>query len=332
MKALVLEAVNSVPVYKVIEKPEAGPDDVIIRIKAAALNHRDVYISQGLYPGIKAPIILGSDGSGIVDSVGHADHENWLGKSVIINPNNSWGENEAVQAKNYHILGMPTDGCFAEYICVKADRLAEKPESLSFEEAAALPLAGLTAYRALFSRARLKKGDRLLISGIGGGVALTAFQLAKALELEIWVTSGSEEKIQQAIELGAKGGINYKTEKWHKALAQKVGGGFDVILDSAGGNGFKYFVDLANPAGRIVFYGGTRGKFTISPQKMFWKQLDVMGSTMGSDQDFQDMVNFVKEHQIQPIVDQIFPLSEGANALNRMDQGKQFGKIVLQIS
>jgi zinc-binding alcohol dehydrogenase/oxidoreductase len=332
MKALVLEAVHSAPVYKIAERPEPAEDEVLVKIKAAALNHRDVYISQGLYPGIKLPVILGSDGSGIVEAVGNSAHDAWLGKSVIINPNNNWGTDEKVQDKKYHILGMPTNGCFAEYVCVKADRLAEKPENLSFEEAAALPLAGLTAYRSLFSRADLKTGERLLISGIGGGVALTAFQLAQALGVEVWVTSGSEEKIQRAVDLGAKGGINYKTEKWHKALAQEVGDGFDVILDSAGGDGFKYFIDLANPAGRIVFYGGTRGNFTLNPQKMFWKQLDILGSTMGSDQDFKDMVQFVKEHDVKPLVDQVFPLSEGASAFARMDAGEQFGKIVLKIA
>ncbi len=332
MKALVLESEKSTVLYKELATPQPKADEVLVRVKAAALNHRDVYITQGLYPGIKVPVILGSDASGIVEAVGQEVTPHWLNKSVIINPNNNWGDHEKVQAKNYHILGMPSNGCFAEYVCVKADRLAQKPDFLSFEEAAALPLAGLTAYRALFSRAKLKKGDCLLVSGIGGGVALTGFQLALSLGVEVWVTSGSEAKIKKAIGLGAQGGINYKTEKWHKALAAQVGGGFDVILDSAGGDGFKYFVDLANPAGRIVFYGGTRGKFSINPQKMFWKQLDIMGSTMGSDQDFQNMVEFVNRYQSKPIVDQVFPLADGAKAFERMDAGQQFGKIILKIA
>ncbi|MFN9906412.1 MAG: zinc-binding alcohol dehydrogenase family protein, partial [bacterium] len=160
-------------------------------------------------------------------------------------------------------------------------RLAPKPAHLSFAQAAALPLAGLTAYRALFTKADLKKGEKLLISGIGGGVALIAFQMALAVGAEVWVTSGADDKIELAQQLGAKGGINYKTENWHKSLENNAGGGFDVIVDSAGGDGFQYFLDLANPAARIVFYGGTRGSFKVNPQKMFWKQLTIFGSTMG---------------------------------------------------
>jgi NADPH:quinone reductase-like Zn-dependent oxidoreductase len=328
MKALLLESVNSLPVFKEVEQPKPGPGEVLVKVGAAALNHRDIYISQGLYPGILTPVILGSDGSGTVVETGTDVSKELLGKEVIINPNISWGNNPKVQDKKYQILGMPSNGTFAEYVCVKSDRLANKPSHLNFAQAAAIPLAGLTAYRSLYTKANLKKGEKLLISGIGGGVALTAFQMALASDSEIWVTSGSDEKIEEAIKLGAKGGINYKTENWHKELEKKAAG-FDVILDSAGGEGFQYFLDLANPAARIVFYGGTRGSFKVNPQKMFWKQLSMYGSTMGDDDDFEKMLDFFNQHQIIPYLKDIRALADGPTAFKDMDEGRQFGKLIL---
>ena len=329
MKALVLEGVKDKLVYKEVEEPQLGDNEVLVAVQAAALNHRDVYITQGLYPGIKVPIILGSDGAGIVAKVGAKVDQQWLNKAIVINPNNGWGANEAVQHKRYHILGMPTNGAFAEYVKVDVSRLVEKPNHLNFEESAALPLAGLTAHRSVFTKGNLQVGERVLISGIGGGVALVAFQLALAAGAEVYVTSGSDEKIAKAIDMGAKGGANYKSDNWYKELAEKAGG-FNLIIDSAGGDGFRRFLDLALPAGRIVFYGGTRGKFMVNPQKMFWKQLSIHGSTMGSDQDFQDMIDFVGKHQIKPVVDSVWAMKDGQEAFDHMDQGKQFGKIVLK--
>jgi NADPH:quinone reductase-like Zn-dependent oxidoreductase len=329
MKALLLESVKTMPLYKDVEMPSPGADEVLVKIAAAALNHRDLYIAQGLYPGIVTPIILGSDGAGTVVETGASVSKDLQGKDVLINPNINWGDNPKVQDKKYNILGMPTNGTLAEFVCVKADRLAPKPAHLTFAQAAAIPLAGLTAYRALFTKADLKKDEKLLISGIGGGVALIAFQMALAVGAEVWVTSGADGKIELAQQLGAKGGINYKSENWHKALEIKAGAGFDVILDSAGGDGFQYFLDLANPAGRIVFYGGTRGSFKVNPQKMFWKQLSMYGSTMGNDSDFNNMLALINQHQIVPFVRDLRSLSEGAAAFADMDEGKQFGKLVL---
>jgi zinc-binding alcohol dehydrogenase/oxidoreductase len=329
MKALQLETVKTMPLYKDVEMPSPGADEVLVKIAAAALNHRDLYIAQGLYPGIVTPVILGSDGVGTVVEIGASVSKSLLGTEVIINPNINWGDNPKVQDKKYNILGMPSNGTLAEFVCVKADRLAPKPAHLSFAQAAAMPLAGLTAYRALFTKADLKKGEKLLISGIGGGVALIAFQMALAVGAEVWVTSGADDKIELAQQLGAKGGINYKTENWHKSLENNAGGGFDVIVDSAGGDGFQYFLDLANPAARIVFYGGTRGSFKVNPQKMFWKQLTIFGSTMGDDNDFNDMLALFNQHLIVPFVRDLRPLSEAAAAFADMDEGKQFGKLVL---
>ena len=331
MKALVLEEKQQPIVCKEVEQPSVGAGQVLVKMKAAAMNHRDVYITQGLYPGVKAPVILGSDGAGDVVAVGTGVDESWKGKAVVLNPSIGWEDDPKVQPMKYSILGMPTNGCMADYLVVDATQLALKPEHLSYAAAAALPLGGLTAYRALISRAQATKKDRVLISGVGGGVALFACQFAIALGAEVYVTSGSEEKIQKAIALGAKGGVNYKTENWSQQLLEMADGGFDVIVDSAGGDGFKYFLDVAAMGGRIVFYGGTKGSFKVNPQKMFWKQLSMYGSTMGNSAEFGQMLDFVNQTKLVPVVDSTWKLEDGPTAFEHMNQGKQFGKIVFEI-
>ncbi|MEM9848649.1 MAG: zinc-binding dehydrogenase, partial [Bacteroidota bacterium] len=275
---------------------------------------------KGLYPGIQLGTILGSDGAGYVGD-----------RKVLINPNINWGTDECVQSAYYQILGTPSDGTFAEYICVAEDRIHDVPKHLSVEQAAALPLAGLTAYRALFTKCQVKAGDRVLISGVGGGVALFACQFAIAAGAEVYVTSSSEEKIQKAIDLGAKGGFLYTQKDWSKGFVEKVGG-VDAVIDSAAGDGFADFVRICNPAARICFYGGTRGKINgLNPQVIFWKQLKILGSTMGSDKEFAEMLDFVERHEVVPVVDQIFDLKEGVAAFNLMEKGGQFGKLVLKM-
>ncbi len=317
MNVLVLEALEKPMKYGSVPNLEKGEGQVLVEVKAAALNHRDVWITKGMYPGITLPIVLGSDGAGLCE-----------GKEVIINPNHNWGDNEKFQSASYHILGLPTQGTFAENVVVGKDKIYPKPSHLSMKEAAALPLGGMTAFRALFTKCQAEQGERVLISGVGGGVALFAFQFAVAKGCEVWVTSGSDEKIEKAIKMGAKGGINYKNADW-KDFGKKTGG-FDVIIDSAGGDGFSQLVKLCKPGARICFYGGTRGNITkLNPQIIFWKQISIFGSTMGSDLEFKQMIDFVAEHKIVPVVDSVYSLSEGNKAFQRMEQGLQFGKIVL---
>lgn len=329
MKALVLEGVNQNLEFKSVNTPTIDQNETLVKIKAASFNRRDYWIRKGLYAGLKFPIILGSDGSGIVES---SDNKNLIGKEVIINPSVNWGINEKVQSKDFKILGLPEDGTFAEYTKISSNNIVEKPIHLTFEQASALPLAGLTAYRALFSRANLLNGEKVLITGVGGGVALFAMQFALAHGAKVFVTSGSEEKIEKAIKLGASAGTSYRETDWHKKFV-KEHGNFDVIVDSACGEDFSRLVDLAEVGGRIVFFGGTKGNITnISPQKVFWKQLSILGSTMGSDKDFTNMINFVNEHKIIPVVDSIYSLEDGNEALNLMENSSQFGKIVLSVS
>lgn len=323
MKALVLAGKNEPLMFEEVEKPlptEGG--EILVKIKAAALNHRDVWIQKGQYAGIVYPIILGSDGAGILEDTQ---------EEVIINAALLWGDNPKGQGKNFKILGLPDNGTFAEYVKVPKENIYKKPKHLSFEQAAALPLAGVTAYRALFTRAALKSGERVLISGVGGGVALFAMQYAIAAGCEVWVTSGDDNKIAKAVSLGAKGGINYKNPTWAKDLLTNAGNPFDVIVDSSISDSFHEFVNLCNVGGRITIYGATTlGTINnINPRPFFWKQLSLLGSTMGSPDDFSKMVKFISKHKIIPVVDEVFPLRDGNAALKKMDEGKQFGKLVL---
>ena len=333
MQALVLDGINQPLQLRDVPTPSAGPGEILIHLHAAALNHRDVWIQHGQYAGLRFPCILGSDGAGVVSAVGEGVSSHWLGQKVLINPGHNWGENPRAQGRSFSIIGLPDQGTFAEFLRVPAQYVHVMPPHLTFAQAAALPLAGVTAYRAVFTRAGLQAHERVLITGIGGGVALLAMQMAVARGAQVWVTSGTDEKIERAVALGAQGGINYKTEGWAMALAKEAGGPFDVIVDSAAGPAFTQLLDVAAPGGRLVFYGGTLGAIPqVPPAKIFWKQLSILGSTMGTEQDFTELLALVTEHQLEPVVDEVLPLAEGEAAMRRMDNGQQFGKIILQIS
>ncbi len=336
MKAIRLTELNQPVALTEVPKPEPSAGDALIRLKAAALNHRDVFVQKGLYPGISVPVTLGSDGAGVVEAVGEGVDTGLVGQEVIINCGHNWGDDPRFYSWMFKILGMPDDGTFAEYVAVPKQYLYPKPAHLSFTEAAAVPLAGLTAWRALMTRAALKPGEKVLITGIGGGVALFALQFAVAAGAEVWVTSGSDEKLERAKTLGAKGGVNYKDPDWHKNLMKATSGGkigyFDVTIDSASGPDFAKLMDTAAPGGRIAVFGGTTGNITnVVPSKVFFKQLNIFGSTMGSDAEFGAMIAFVNEHQLKPVVDQVFPLADAEKALRKMDSGSQFGKIILAV-
>ena len=330
MKAIVLEAAGKPLTLKEVDKPALGRDDVLVQIKAAALNRRDYWITQDQYAGIKYPSILGSDGAGIVAEIGSDVSREWLNKEVIINPSHDWGPHNEYKSEAFKILGLPEDGTLAEYVKVKAEYLYPKPAHLNWEQAAALPLAGLTTYRAIFTKGKAKKSDKVLITGVGGGTGTFTLQWAVAAGCQTFVTSGSGEKIERAREMGACAGVNYKAQDWADQLKQ-LAGGFDVIIDSALGHSFEKLVDLANPGGRIVFFGGTAGNLPpLNGRKIFWKQLQILGTTMGSPDDFQSMLDFVNKHQIIPVVDEVFPLSEANKAVHKMENSTQFGKIVLK--
>ncbi len=322
MKALLLKETNQPLAFDDCPEPEAGPGQVIVDLKAAALNRRDFWITQGMYPGVQAPCILGSDGAGVASATG---------QEVIICPSIDWGDDPAAQQESYRILGMPDHGTFAERIAVAEGQVAAKPAHLSWAEAAALPLAGLTAFRALFTQGRLQSGQTVLVTGIGGGVATFALQFAVAAGAKVLVTSSSAGKIERAVACGAIAGANYREDGWAKALGQ-AHGPIDLVIDSAGGDGYNDLMEIVKAGGRIVNYGATTGPpRKLDLFKLFWKQLHLIGSTMGSPAEFASMVGFVNERKIKPIVDQIAPLAEGSEVVAAMAASPQFGKLVLEI-
>lgn len=328
MRAVQLTGINQLNVTDVVD-PAPAAGEVVVGLRTAALNHRDVWIKQGQYAGLKWPCIPGSDGAGVVTALSAGADPAWLGREVVINPSFNWGDDERAQGSAFSILGLPRDGTLAEKIAVPVAQLAPKPSHLSWTEAAALPLAGLTAYRALFARARLRAGERVLVNGIGGGVALFALQFAVAHGARVWVTSSSPEKIARAVALGAVGGFDYRDAGW-TSTATKVAGGFDVIVESAGGEGFEKLLDAAAPGGRIVFFGATRGNPPALPmRKVFWRQLSLLGTTMGSPADWAAMTAFVALHHVRPVVSEVFPLDRAADAFALMERGEQFGKIAV---
>jgi len=330
MKANVLESADKPLVWKEVPKPVLQPGDALVQIKAAALNRRDYWITIGKYAGIKYPTILGSDGAGIVTEVGSDADKHWIGQEVIINPGYGWGDNPNFQSDDFKILGLPEDGTFAEYVKVGAGQLHPKPTYLNWEQAASLPLAALTTYRALFVKANTKPGDKVLVTGAGSGTGTFAVQLAVAAGCKVYVTSGSADKIEAAKKLGAIDGVNYKDEDWAEQLT-KLAGGFDVIIDSALGEGFAKLPDVCNPGARMVIFGGTAGNLPpLNGRKLFWRQLQIIGTMMGNNDDFKAMLDFVIEHKIVPVVDEVFLLSEAAKAVQKMENSSQFGKIVLK--
>ena len=330
MKAAILKGLNEL-VVDTVPQPIAGLDEVLVRLQAAALNHRDVWIKTGQYAGLHYPIILGSDGAGIIVEVGPKVDTAWIGREVIINPAFDWGHSERCQAPRFSILGLPKNGTFAEYITVPLSQIAPKPNHLSWEEAASLPLAGVTAYRALFSRAHLQAGEKILMNGIGAGTALFALQFAVAIGPLPCVTSSCSNKLAQSSRLGAKAGCLYTLKDWPIDFGRDHGP-FDVIVDSAGGAGFDHLIDLASSGGRLVFFGATRGNPSeLAIRKLFWRQLSLLGTTMGSPTDFTAMIDFVKTHNIKPIISDVFTLDTLSEAFSCMEQGKQFGKLVVRL-
>ena len=317
--------VNDVPLSKHIS------DDILIALSYSSINHRDLWISKGQYAKIQYPVIPGSDGSGTIAESSSSQFP--IGMNILINPNINWGNNNAVQSSIYSILGMPSQGTMAEFISIPSNRIHCIPPHLSMEQAAALPLAGLTAFRAVNIKGAIQKGDTVLITGIGGGVALMAMQFAIALGAQVYVSSSDPVKIEKAKQLGAIDGVLYNQPNWHHNLMKLTPNGFDCIIDSAGGEHWNTLTHIAKPGGKIVFYGATQGsvpEFIL--QRVFWKQLTICGSTMGSDSEFDYMLDFVQQNQIVPIIDSIYSLDNAAAAFKHMESGNQFGKIVLQHS
>ena len=319
--------------------PEPGQGEVRLRLRTAALNHLDLFVLGGL-PGIPIglPHIGGADGAGVVDAVGPGVDGVENGAEVIFDPGLSCGQCEYCRSGEHSlcvrfgVLGEHTDGTFAEYVVVAADSLAPRPSHLSWEEAAAFGLTYLTAWRMLINRGGLRPGQSVLIHGIGGGVALACLHLAKLMGALVIATSRDEGKRTRALELGADE-VLPSDDKVAKEVRKITGKrGVDVVVDSVGAATWMQSLKAAGKGGRILTCGATSG---ANPEEeirlIFWNQLSVIGSTMGSREDWRQLVAAVNAHKLRPVVDKVFPLGEGSKAYERLEGAEQFGKIVLSI-
>jgi len=316
--------------YDEMPTPRPGRGEILVQLKAAALNHRDVWIRMGMQMADRLPLIPGSDGAGLVAEVGQGTDHLKVGEAVVINPSLNWGDREDRPSLSFKILGGPDPGTYAEYVVVPVENVFPKPSPLSFDEAAAVPLASLTAWRAVITRGQVRPGERVVVLGIGGGVATFALQIARATGAMVIVTSSSEAKLERARTLGADLAINYTSEDWEKIILERTGGGADVIIDSVGKETWAKALRALRPGGRLITFGATTGRATeVDIRQVFWNQISILGTTMGSPREFSAMLQLYEAGRLKPIVDSSFPLREASAAHRRMDAGQQFGKIVL---
>jgi zinc-binding alcohol dehydrogenase/oxidoreductase len=333
MKALWLEAAVGPAGGRVadLDCPEPAAGEVRVRLRAAALNHRELWIERGQYPGMRLPCTMGCDGAGVIDTLGQGVTPIAAGTEVTLYPGLDWGGDERFPAPQFGLLGMPGPGTVAEFVCVPAENAVVKPSCLTFEEAAASGLAGLTAWRGLVTKARLMSGERVLITGIGGGVATFALRFAVAMGATVLVTSGSAETLAKARELGATAGFNYNEPDWRKALS-KVTGGIDVVFDGAPASSYGNYARALNVGARVVLYGSTGGaQFTVNAPEVFLKNITIVGTNVGTLGEYRAMLAFFERHKIRPVVDRVFPLDQAAEALRYLETAHQFGKVVVSM-
>lgn len=325
MQAAVLTEFGPATVIRASEFPDPVPRSgwTTVRLRAAALNWHDVLVRQGRYNS-PLPHVLGADGAGVDDTTGD---------EVVILPSLRWGSSESAPGKEWEILGDHRPGTYAERVQVPTDCLAPKPKGWSWAEAAALPLVGLTTYRALFSRAQLSAAESLLVLGAGGGVATTAVILGHALGCHVVVTSSSDDKVARSRELGAVGGVRYDDPGWVAQARQLSPGGlgFDVVLDSVGT--WSDSLSTLRPGGRLVVLGASRAaEATLDTRSFYFGQYSVLGTTMGSPSDFAGLLRLLGDRNVRPpVLDQTFPLERAADAHTFLESGTGFGKVTLEI-
>lgn len=318
-----------------------GPDQVVVRTHAAALNHLDLFVREGI-PTLKLtlPHILGSDGAGHVAELGSDVTDLEVGDRVVVNPGISCGrceyclKGEDSECVDYKILGEHLPGTYAEKVAIPARNALKIPTDMNFESAAAAPLAFMTAWRMLVTRAKIRPGEDVLILGAGSGVSTAAIQVAKLAGCTVFVTSSSDEKLQKAKALGADVLVNYKAMPWSKAIWELTGRrGVDVIVDHVGEATFKDSVRTLRKGGRVVVSGATTGSILeLDARYLYWRQLSVLGSTMANQREFEEVLKLVFMGRLKPIVDRVFPLEKARAAHEYLGRGEQFGKVVLGIS
>lgn len=322
--------------------PEPREGEVRLRVTAAALNHLDLFVLGGL-PGVKVTPgwVMGADATGTVDAIGpNTKSPSKLGDTVIVNPGLSDGSCEYCQAGeqsccvNFKLLGEHVSGTMAEYIIVPAKNVRTIPKSVSAEAAAAFTLATITAWRMIHTRAKVQQGENVLIQGIGGGVAIAALQICKQLGATVWVTSGSDEKLEKAQKLGADHILNNRQVEVGKEVRVRTGKrGVDVVIDSVGQATWKESLTALGRRGRLVTCGVSSGtQLETDGRKLFWNQWDILGSTMGNDAEFDAITDELKAGRLLPPIDSVFPLEKGRDAFARLQDAKQFGKIVVRVA
>jgi NADPH:quinone reductase-like Zn-dependent oxidoreductase len=311
--------------YEDVEDPEPGPDEVLVALRAASLNHLDIWVRKGL-PSVPKPRILGADGAGVVAALGDGVRNFEVGDRVVVNPGIPHGSRITV-------IGEHTDGTYCELKAIPRAQLYALDDSLTFEQAAAFPLTFETAFRMLVTKAGVRDGESVLIWGIGGGVALAAFEICRALGARPIVTSSSPEKLERARALGAEAAVDHEKDDVVQAVKDATEGkGADVVVETVGEATWERSLAGASQYGRIVVCGATSGH---SPParlyRLWWKQLVVYGSTMGMPSDFEGAYELVRSGRARVHVDSVYPLSEAAQAHERLESGAQFGKVVLSI-
>jgi len=310
-----------------MEEREPRKGEVKVHIKTAGLNHRDI-LNLGRRKEDAEPVVLGSDGAGIIVKIGEGVENVKIGDEVIINPSLNWSSKSDAPPLEFEILGVPSNGTFAEFVLIPFENVELKPKHLSWEEAGVLPLAGLTAYRALFTRGKLESNQTVLITGVGGGVATFILLMAKAIGARVIVSSRSEEKMSRAINLGADLAINSNNDWKDELKDEKI----DLIVDSVGPATWEKIMDIVKDGGTIVSYGATTGEdIHINLKSFYFGQYNILGTTMGSREEFKEMLQLVEKYQLKPVIDKVFLHSDTINAFKRMHEGEQFGKIALQI-
>jgi zinc-binding alcohol dehydrogenase/oxidoreductase len=325
MKAILIreDGGPEVLLYEDVPDPEPGPGEVLVRMRFASLNHLDVWTRKGL-PSVPKPRILGADGSGVVEALGDGVEGLAPGDAVVINPGVEHGD-------AIHVIGEHTQGVHAELAAIPATNVVPLRAGVSFEEAAAFPLVFETAYRMLVTRAHLRAGEWVLVWGIGGGVATAALRIAQALGARTIVTSSSDEKLARAAELGADVTVNHESGDVVAAVREATGKGVDVVVETVGEATWKRSLDSARARGRVVVCGATSGPNPPAAlHRLWWKQLDLLGSSMGTRADFEGAYDLVAAGS-KPVIDSVFPLAEARLAHERLESGEQFGKILLSI-
>jgi NADPH:quinone reductase-like Zn-dependent oxidoreductase len=318
----------------------AAPDDVVVALKAAALNHLDLYVLRGM-PGVPPafPHVLGADGAGVVEAVGTAVTRVKIGDRVLLNPGVSCQACEFCLAgeqslcTTYRLLGEHLPGTFAEAVRVPQWNVYPLPEAVSWADAAAFPLVHLTAWRMVVTRAAVKPGETVLIWGIGGGVALAALRIAKLLGAFVIVTSSSDAKLERARALGADLALNHASSDVPRELRRLLGGrGVHVVLDSVGEATWEKSLRALAPGGRLVTCGATTGPRVVTDvRRVFWYHHTLMGSTMGNAREFAEIMRLLGNGALRPVVDSVVPVRDARRALERLAAGDHFGKLVLEV-